>query len=74
MSSGTLPGNLNLIRNDPYGPTVREAIASAIEQADASIDSKIADIRSEVNDECRMSVEKISGTDDDYILIIENPA
>lgn len=73
MASGTLPENLNLIRNDPYGPTVREAIASAIEQADTYSDGKIAQIRSEVQAEVRMSVEKISGTSEDYLLVIENP-
>lgn len=73
MASGTFPGNLNLIRNDPFGPTVREAIASAIEQADTYSDGKINQIRNEVQDEIRMSVSKITGKADEYLLTIVNP-
>ena len=75
MSSGTLNGNIEIIRSTGvYGTDIREAIASAIEQADTSADSKISRIQSEVdNKDLQMSVSKIAGTSEDYLLTITNP-
>jgi hypothetical protein len=75
MSSGTLPGNIQIIRSTGvYGTEMREAIASAIEQVEVSADGRISSIRQDVQSrDLRMTVSKISGTSDDYLLTIENP-
>ena len=75
MASGTLPGNINIIRSTGvYGTEMREAIASAIEQVEVVADGKISSIRNDVQArDLRMTTSKISGTSDDYLLIIENP-
>lgn len=63
MATGTLDGNIAIIRGaSNVGSTVREAIASAIEQEDALYDARVKTVHNEVvNQDVRMSVSNISG-------------
>ena len=64
----------NYITYGAYGVNVRKAIAEAIDQADGAADSRINEIRHEVQfDNIRMEAQKIDGTRDDYLLVITNP-
>ena len=68
MASRDLDTNIKIIRGNSsvsdqnVGSTVREAIASAIEQEDALYDARVKTVHNEVvNQDVRMSVSNISG-------------
>lgn len=71
----TFAQNLNIIKSTGvYGVDIRKSIAEAIDQADGAADSRISEIRHEVQfDNIRMEAQKIDGTRDDYLLVITNP-
>ena len=75
MSTGTLSGNIRIIRETGvYGTEMREAIASGIEQSFGDVYSEIQRIDSDIrNRDLFMSTSEISGTVDDYMLTITNP-
>ena len=69
----SLEENLETIRTNVYGKYVRAAIADAIEQSDVAIDGRIGVIRNAIeNRDLFVSVNKISGTSDDYRMTITN--
>ena len=69
----SLAENLEIIRTNIYGENVRAAIADAIEQSDAEIDTRIDTIRGDIEDrDLFVTTEKIAGTSDDYRLNVTN--
>ena len=69
----TLAENIAKIRTAPKGTVVREAIASAIEQTDSQVDTKISGIQTTIDQVdsrvvANATVTSISG--DDYRLVI----
>lgn len=72
----TFEQNIRTIRSEGiYGTDIREAIAAAIEQSDDQIEDRIESIRHEiVTESTYMSVSKIAGTQEDYLLEITNPS
>ena len=68
----TLDENIAIIRNRGiYGTDIRAAIADAIEQSDALVDSHIDEIRQEIDAASTyMEVEPVAGSENDYILNI----
>ena len=69
----SLAENLETIRTNAYGKNVRAAIADAIEQSDSEIDARIGVIRTSIeNRDLFVTMDKISGTSDDYRLNVVN--
>lgn len=69
----SLEENLETIRTNVYGKNVRAAIADAIEQSDVAIDGRIGVIRNAIeNRDLFVSMDKISGTSDDYRMTVTN--
>lgn len=69
----SLEENLETIRTNVYGKYVRAAIADAIEQSDVAIDGRIGVIRNAIeNRDLFVSMDKISGTSDDYRMTVTN--
>lgn len=74
MSDHTLSENIEIIRTTGVkGVDVRTAIADAIEQTDDSMDTRIANIQNAIGTrDLFMTPQKISGTTNDYRLVVTN--
>ena len=73
MATGDLASNLRKIRGEAiYGPDMREAIASAIEQADDETSTLLNNVRDLVNSR-ELFFELNSLGDDNYQLEIVHP-